>query len=125
MYSLLICCTSADRCEICSDFLSSRLVHDSEFHMGLRTGILRFHPRNTVSRELSRMASSPFLITPCYRLQSAYFFYKYFLIWTVFKVFIEFVTVLLLCHVLVFGPGAMWNLSSLLRDGICAPCTGR
>ena len=122
MYSLLICCTSADRYEICSDFLSSRLVHDSEFHMGLRTGILRLHPRNTVSRELSRMASSPLLSAPCYRLL---IFYKYFLIWTVFKVFIEFVTVLLLCHVLVFGPGAMWNLSSLLRDRICAPCFGR
>ena len=33
-----------------------------------------------------------------------------------FKVFIEFVTVLLLSYVLVFWPRSMWDLSSLTRD---------
>ena len=36
--------------------------------------------------------------------------------WTIFKVFIEFVTVLLLSYGLVFWPRGMWNLSSLIRD---------
>ena len=38
------------------------------------------------------------------------------LMWAIFKVFIEFVTILLLFCVLVFWPGGMWDLSSLLRD---------
>ena len=33
-----------------------------------------------------------------------------------FKVFIEFVTILLLFYVLGFGPRGMWDLSSLMRD---------
>ena len=36
-----------------------------------------------------------------------------FLMWTIFKVFVEFVTVLLLFRVLVFWPRGMWGLSSL------------
>jgi len=36
--------------------------------------------------------------------------------WTILKVFIEFVTVLLLSYGLVFWPRGMWNLSSLIRD---------
>ena len=36
--------------------------------------------------------------------------------WTIFKVFIEFVTILLLFYVLVFWPQGMWDLSS--RPGI-------
>ena len=65
LYSLLIGVKYAD-------FLS-RFVHDSEFHMSLRTGVLRLHPRNTVGRDLSRTASSPLLRAPCYRLKSTYF----------------------------------------------------
>ena len=38
-----------------------------------------------------------------------------FLMWTIFKVFTEFVTVLLLFYVLVFGPQGMWNPSSPTR----------
>ena len=34
--------------------------------------------------------------------------------WTLFKVFIEFVTVLLLFYVLLFSPRGMWHLSSLI-----------
>ena len=36
--------------------------------------------------------------------------------WTILKVFIEFVTVLLLSYGLVFWPRGKWNLSSLIRD---------
>ena len=42
-----------------------------------------------------------------------------------FKVFIEFVTILLLFYVLVFWPQDMCDLGSLTRDQTCTPCTGR
>ena len=45
--------------------------------------------------------------------------------WTIFKVFIEFVTILLLFYVLVFWPRGMWDLSSLTRDRTCTPCIER
>ena len=45
--------------------------------------------------------------------------------WTIFKVFIEFVTILLQFYVLVFWPWSMWDLSSLTRDWTCTPCIGR
>ena len=44
--------------------------------------------------------------------------------WTIFKVFIEFVAGFLF-YVLVFGPQGMWDLNSLTRDWTCALCTGR
>ena len=49
----------------------------------------------------------------------------FFLMWTTFKVFIEFVTILLLFYVLVFCPRGMWDLSSPARDRTCTPCIGR
>ena len=36
--------------------------------------------------------------------------------WTAFKVFIEFVTILLLFYILLFWPWGTWDLSSLTRD---------
>ena len=42
-----------------------------------------------------------------------------------FKVFSEFVTILLLFSVLVPCPRGMWNPSSLTRDQTCTPCTGK
>ena len=36
--------------------------------------------------------------------------------WTTFKVFIEFVTILLLFYVLVFWPRSMWDLNFLTRN---------
>ena len=45
--------------------------------------------------------------------------------WTIFKVFIEFVTILLLFYVLVLWLRGMWNLSSPTRDQTCIPCIGR
>ena len=48
-----------------------------------------------------------------YFLIYIYCFLKdFFLMWTIFKVFIEFVTILLLFYVLVFWPWGMWDLSS-------------
>ena len=52
------------------------------------------------------------------------FFKDFFLMWTIFKVFIEFATTLLLFSVLVFWPQAMWGPSSLTRDQTCIPCSG-
>ena len=54
------------------------------------------------------------------------FFFRFlFLMWTIFKVFIEFVTILLLFYTLFFWPPGMWDLSSPRRDGTCTPCTGK
>ena len=43
-------------------------------------------------------------------------FLKMFLIWTIFKVFIEFITILFLFYVLAFWPQGMWDLISPIRD---------
>ena len=45
--------------------------------------------------------------------------------WTILKIFIEFVTVLLLFYVLVLWPQGMWDLNSLTRDRTCTSCIGR
>ena len=45
--------------------------------------------------------------------------------WTILKVFIEFVTILLLFYVLIFWPRGMWDLRSLTRDQTYTPCIGR
>ena len=45
--------------------------------------------------------------------------------WAIFKVFIEFVTILLLFYVLIFWPHALWDTSSAPRDGTRTRCTGR
>ena len=45
--------------------------------------------------------------------------------WTIFKVFIEFVTILLLFYILVFWPGGIWDLSSPTRDRTHTPCIGK
>ena len=42
-----------------------------------------------------------------------------------FKVFIEFVTILLLLYVVFFWPRGLWDLSSPTRDWTCTPCIGR
>ena len=43
----------------------------------------------------------------------------------IFKVFTEFVTIMLLFYVLVFWPWGMWDLSFQTRDWTHNPCTGR
>ena len=54
-----------------------------------------------------------------------FIFFKDVLLWTIFKVFIEFVTIFLLFYVLVFWPRGMWDLSSPTRDRACTSYTGR
>ena len=44
--------------------------------------------------------------------------------WTILKVFTEFVTILLLFYVLVFWLRGMWDLSSLTRDRTWTLCIG-
>ena len=44
------------------------------------------------------------------------FFSRFFFMWTIFKVFIEFITMLLLFYVLVSWPQGMWDLISLTGD---------
>ena len=48
-----------------------------------------------------------------------------FVCWFVFRVFFEFVVILLLFYVLVFWPRGMWDLSSLTRDQTRTPCIGK
>ena len=55
-------------------------------------------------------------------LKKIFFF---FLTWTIFKVFTEFVTIQLLLYVLVFWPESIWDLSSPARAWICTACIGR
>ena len=45
---------------------------------------------------------------------SVLLFKIFFLMWTIFKVFIEFVTILLLFYILVFWPQVMWNLTTFV-----------
>ena len=45
--------------------------------------------------------------------------------WTIFKVFIKFVTSLFQFSVLCFWPRGTWDLSSLTRDQNHGPWTGR
>ena len=61
------------------------------------------------------------------KVWSTSFFLKsfFFLMWTIFKVFIELVTILLLFYVLVFWPRGMWDLTSPTRDRTLTPCIGR
>ena len=51
------------------------------------------------------------------------FFFKdfFFLMWTIFKVFIEFATMLLLFYILVLWLRGMWDLSSPTRDRTRTP----
>ena len=52
-------------------------------------------------------------------------FLKIFLMFTIFKVFVKFIVVLLLFHDLVFWLQIMWDLSSLTRDWTHIPHSGR
>ena len=45
--------------------------------------------------------------------------------WTIFKVFIKFVTILFLVYVLVYWPQDMWDYSYPRRDQTRTPCTGK
>ena len=71
---------------------------------------------------LSRWFHPRRVVTACSIEHTALFF---FLMWTVFKVLTEFVTILLLSYVLVFWQQDMWDLSSPTRDRTLTPYIGR
>ena len=52
------------------------------------------------------------------------FLFFFLLMWTIFKIFIEFVTIVFLFYVLVFWPQGTWELNSPTRDQTCTPCIG-
>ena len=61
-------------------------------------------------------------------LQFKKFFCLIFFMWSIFTVFIESVSILLLSlffNVLVFSLWRMWDLSFLARDQTCTPCIGQ
>ena len=75
------------------------------------------------SAEGFKVLNSP---PPDVLLWFSFFFLRFlFLIWIIFKVFIEFVTILHLFYVLDFWPQGMWELNSLTRDRTCTLCIGR
>ena len=45
-----------------------------------------------------------------------FFFFKMFLMWTIFEVFIDFIKILLRFYVSVFWPRGMWDLSFPTRS---------
>ena len=51
-------------------------------------------------------------------------FFSFFLMWTIFKAFIECVTILLLLYVLVFCPQGMWDQLPDQGSNL-HPCIGR
>ena len=53
------------------------------------------------------------------------FFKDLFWMWTIFKVFVEFVTILLLFYGLVLWPRGMWDFSSPVRYWTRTPCIER
>ena len=53
----------------------------------------------------------------------AFFLRFFFLMWTIFKVFIEFATILLLFYVLTFWLLGIWDLSSQTRDPTHTSCS--
>ena len=61
---------------------------------------------------------------PALTLTMFLFFFFFFLMWTILKVFIEFVTILLLFYVLVFWPHGMGDLTSPTRDWSHIHCIG-
>ena len=45
--------------------------------------------------------------------------------WTIFKLFIEFVAMLFLMSILIFWPQGLWELITPSRDPTHIPCSGR
>ena len=54
-----------------------------------------------------------------------YFFKDFFLTWTIFTVFTEFVKYCFCFTLLALWPQGKWDLGSLIRDQTCTPCTGK
>ena len=75
-------------------------------------------------QRLPGVPSRPFLSAE-FNLSGHDFFFKiFFLMWTIFKVCIEFATILLSIYVLFFWPQGTQDLSSPTRDGTQGLCSG-
>ena len=59
------------------------------------------------------------------RFSAVFFSFFFPLMWAIFIVFIEFVTILPLFYILVFWPQCTCDLSSPIRDRTRTPCIGR
>ena len=77
-----------------------------------------FNQINSLIEEMTEMVQHSFIML-------VFFFFKDFLMWAIFKVFIESVTILFLFYVLVFWLWSMWDFSSSTRDWTPTPCIGR
>ena len=62
---------------------------------------------------------------PCWLSILLTYFLKRLLMWTVFRVFIDSITALLLFYILIFWPWVLWGLSSPIGDQTSTPCIGR
>ena len=79
-------------------------------------------PLLVMGRKVSSIAQGHMFLNP---LALFIFFKIFFLMWTIVKVFIEFVIILLLLYVLDFWPGGTWDLSSSTKDQTHTLCIGR
>ena len=77
--------------------------------------------QQTLSHKLHWVSSSSFLHL---FWKILFFFFKMFFMWTIFKVFTEFGTILFPLYVLVFWPRGMWDLSSPASNQTRSPCFG-
>ena len=131
----VICCFSLAAFYIFSLYL----IFDSLINMCLGVFLFGFILYGTVCASWTWLTISfPIVVLICISLmisdvehplmcwQSVYLWRNvYLVVWTIFKVFIEFVAILLLFYVLVFWPWGMWDLSSLIRNWTRTPSIGR
>ena len=95
-------------------------LHQFTSHQG--ASFLRIFPRVPL---LAFKPSRYEMISDCIFKNNTFLFKRlffFFLMWTIFKVLVEFVTISLPFYVLVFWPRGTWDLNSLSRDRTGTPC---
>ena len=65
-----------------------------------------YSPRGRKESDMTEQLTHTYTHTHIFRIKTDSFF-KIFLMWVILKVFIEFVTMLLLCYILVSWPGGV------------------
>ena len=103
--------------------------------LGIMTSAIKYGPilywilslLMSFPNSLDNMQKWQNLQSHCLTIMLSFWLFKEFLMWTIFKAFIEFVTTLLLflCFYFYFWLKGTWDLSSLIRDRTCTPCIGR
>ena len=103
-------------------------------HTCLLKILLCYQPRPHRSTQLFEITSGFMCLYVCVCMHACMFntlprtncfFFKDFFYLDLFKVFVEFITILLLVCVLVFLSMRMWHISSQFQDQTHTPCTGR